>query len=190
VEVVMAAGSVFLWQWSAGDIGKFYASVAVAFIFLLITLIDIEHRLILWRTVWVSALVLLTIGVTTLGWQKTLLGGVVGYVIVFVLFLVGQLYEWLVARWRGRPLDEIAFGGGDVNLAALVGLAVGWTGVLFALLIGIVTAGLYSLGFLGWQLARGRYSPHAAFPYGPFLVLGAMVMYLYGRELAGWWLGR
>ncbi|MDW8328041.1 MAG: hypothetical protein RMK99_15880, partial [Anaerolineales bacterium] len=105
------------------------------------------------------------------------------------MFLFGQAYMWVVARRRGRPLEEIAFGGGDVNLAGLVGLAVGWSGVLPAVIIGIFTAGMFSLGLLGVQLLRGRYNPHTPFAYGPFLVLGGMAVYLCGRSIAAWWLG-
>jgi prepilin signal peptidase PulO-like enzyme (type II secretory pathway) len=189
VELGMATGSALLWGWAGGDVGRFYAALTVVTIFGLIAVIDIEHRLILWRTVWISALILLVIGAVMMGWPKTLAGGAVGYGIVFGMYLAGQLYEWAVARLRGKPLDEIAFGGGDVNLAGLVGLAVGWSGVLFALLIGIFTAAAFSLGLAAWQIAHGRSWRDTPFPYGPFLVLGALVMYLFGREFAQWWFG-
>jgi prepilin signal peptidase PulO-like enzyme (type II secretory pathway) len=192
VEVGLAFGFAYLWRWAEEDPGRFAAAAIITALFVLITVIDIEHRLILWRVVWVSALVLLGIGLVApdRGWQKTLLGGVAGYGIVFVMFLVGQLYMLAVARFRGQPLNEIAFGGGDVNLAGLIGLAVGWSGVLFALFIGVVAAGVFSLAYVLVQLARRRYNPHTPIPYGPFLVTGAMVMYLYGQELAALWFGR
>jgi len=191
VEAVCAAGAVYLWRWADGDVGGFYAAVIVSFIFLLIAVIDIEHRLVLWRVVWVSAIVLAVLGSLSpeRGWQKTLTGGLVGYGLVFVMFLFGQAYMWLAARRRGQPLEEIAFGGGDVNLAGLVGLAVGWSGVLLAVFIGILTAGLFSLGVLVVQILRRRYNPHTPFAYGPFLVLGGMAIYLHGRSIAAWWLG-
>jgi leader peptidase (prepilin peptidase)/N-methyltransferase len=191
VEAISAGGAVFLWRWAGGEAGGFYAALIVSLIFLLITIIDIEHRLVLWRVVWVSAIVLLLLGGLSpdRGWQKTLIGGLVGYGIVWAMFLFGQAYMWFVARRRGQPLEEIAFGGGDVNLAGLVGLAVGWSGVLLAVFIGIFTAGVFSLGVLAVQLARRRYNPHTPFAYGPFLVLGAMAVYLYGRSIAEWWLG-
>lgn len=191
VEVGAALGAVYLWHWAGGEVARFYAAVTVSFIFLLITVIDIEHRLILWRVVWVSAVVLTVLGGFSAdrGWQKTLVGGLAGYGLVFGLFLAGQLYMWVVARVRGEPLDEIAFGGGDVNLAGLIGLAVGWSGVLVALLIGVVTAGVFSIGLLLWQVARRRYNPHMPFAYGPFLVLGALMIYLHGRAVVAWWLG-
>ncbi|MCS6909177.1 MAG: A24 family peptidase [Anaerolineales bacterium] len=191
VEAGSAIGAVGLWRWAGGEVGVFYAGVIVSFIFLLITVIDIEHRLVLWRVVWVSAIVLLLLGGLSpeRGWQKTIIGGLVGYGMVFMMFLFGQAYMWVVARRRGQPLEEIAFGGGDVNLAGLVGLAVGWSGVLPAVVIGIFTAGMFSLGMLGVQLLRGRYNPHTPFAYGPFLALGGMAVYLCGRSIAAWWLG-
>lgn len=191
VEAALAAGFVYLWVWSGEDGARFLSAAVITVVFALITVIDLEHRLILWRVVWVSALVLALLGALApdRGWQKTLLGGVVGYGLVWLLFLVGQLYAWVLARVRGQPLDEIAFGGGDVNLAGLIGLAVGWSGVLFALFIGVVAAGLFSLGYLAAQVARRRYNPHTPFAYGPFLVFGALLIYLHGREFAAWWFG-
>lgn len=192
VELLAAAGSAYLWVWAEGDLARFLAAVLVAGLFLLISVIDLEHRLILWRVVWVGGLALLVTGglLPDRGWQKTLLGGLAGYGMVAVLFLLGQVYAWVVARWRGQPLEEVAFGGGDVNLAGLIGLAVGWSGVVIALFLGVLAAGVFSLGVLVVQLARGRYDPHMPFPYGPFLVLGGLAVYLYGRDVAAWWLAR
>lgn len=187
----MAAGFAYLWRWASEDWARFLAAGVIVAIFVLITVIDIEHRLILWRIVWVSALILLVLGVISpeRGWQKTLLGGAVGYGLVFGMYLMAELYSLASARLRGQPLEEIAFGGGDVNLAGLIGLAVGWSGVLFALFIGVAAAGAFSLGAVAVQLARRRYDPHMPFPYGPFLVLGALVMYLHGAQLVRWWFG-
>jgi leader peptidase (prepilin peptidase)/N-methyltransferase len=190
VEAAAALGCAYVWIWAEGDLGRFLAGALVYLIFLLITVIDIEHRLILWRVVWISAIALALLGGLSpdRGWQKTLVGGLVGYGLVALLFLLGQGYALVQARLRGQPLDEVAFGGGDVNLAGLIGLAVGWSGVLLALFIGVVSAGLFSLGYVVIQLMRGRYNPHTPIPYGPFLVLGGLTIYWHGRDLAVWWL--
>jgi prepilin signal peptidase PulO-like enzyme (type II secretory pathway) len=103
------------------------------------------------------------------------------------IFLLAELYSRLVKRWRGQPLEEVAFGGGDVNLAGVVGLAVAWPGVVLSLLIAVVAGGAYSLAYIIVQVARGRYSPHSAMPYGPFLVLGGLLIYFVGRDLAAIW---
>ena len=103
----MAVTLAYVWSWAQGEWGRFLPAVAVVTIFAVITVIDIEHRLILWRVVWVSALVLLLIGVASPehGWEKTLLGGAVGYGIVLGLFGLSHVYMLMNARVRGQPLD-------------------------------------------------------------------------------------
>jgi prepilin signal peptidase PulO-like enzyme (type II secretory pathway) len=119
---------------------------------------------------------------------KTLIGGAAGYGIALAIFLLAELFARLLQRLRGQPLSEVAFGGGDVNLAALVGLAVGWPGVILALTLTVLAGGFYSLGYIVVQVFRRRYVPFSALPYGPFLVLGALTIFFYGKELAAVWL--
>ncbi len=192
VEVAAAAGAGLLWIWSGEDLLRFGAAAIVGGIFMLITVIDIEHRLVLWRTVWPSALILLALeaAMPDRDLIKSVIGGLAGYGIVLVLFLLGQGYGLAMALLRGEPLDEVVFGGGDVNLAGLVGLAVGWSGVLFALALAVLVGGLYAIGHILVQALQRRYRPHAAIPYGPFLVLGGLAIYLYGPEFAAWYLAR
>lgn len=201
VEASLALGFGGLWLWANSEAARaqlavvapadVFAAAAAAFSMLaLITVIDVEHRLILWRTVWPAAMLFALIGVGLRGWERTLLGGVVGYGVVWVLYLFGFVFSAAVARWRGHPLDEIAFGGGDVNLAGLIGLLVGWSGIVLALFITVFAGGFYALAFLVVQAARRRYNPYTAIPYGPFFVLGGGVVYLFGPWLAGWYLAR
>jgi prepilin signal peptidase PulO-like enzyme (type II secretory pathway) len=197
VELFCAAALPYLWLWAGqpADGGfpeavRFVAAATVTLAFVLITIIDIEHRLILWAVVWPAALALVLLGGITPGhgWVKTLLGGLAGYGITLGIFLLAELFARVLQRLRGQPLDEVAFGGGDVNLAGLIGLAVGWPGVILSLTIAIFAGGLFSFGYILLQLARRRYVPYNAVPYGPFLVLGAMAIYLYGKDFAAVWL--
>lgn len=160
-------------------------AVLVGWVFLLITIIDVEHRLILHVVSLPAAAVLGVLSVIDAahGPVKTLLGGVAGFGIVFLLFLFGSLFARWISRRRGQPLEEVAFGFGDVTLSVVIGLVVGWPGVILALFIGILAAGAFSLLFMVIQLLRRRYSPYMPFPYGPFLIFGALLVYLGGRTL-------
>ena len=201
VVVELAAGLItaYLWFWAARTGLPFASTLAVylaALVFvlgcLLITVIDVEHRLILWGVVWPLAAVAALTGAALPGHglSKTLLGGIAGYAITLGIFVLAELYARGLQWLRGQPLEEVAFGGGDVNLAGLIGLAVGWPGVLLSLTLAILAGGLYSLGFIVVQVVRRRYTPHSAVPYGPFLVLGALTIYLYGKDFAAWMAGR
>jgi Flp pilus assembly protein protease CpaA len=136
------------------------AGTAVGFVFLLITVIDIEHRLIPHVVVVPSALVLGLMQAVdpSRGPVKTALGGVAGAASFYVLYLLGEAFARALARARGRSLDEVAFGFGDVTLAGLIGLIVGWPAVVLALLVGILAAGLFSLAYVLVMLARRRYT--------------------------------
>jgi prepilin signal peptidase PulO-like enzyme (type II secretory pathway) len=192
VEWATGFSLAFIWEWAGGDVYKFLTGSFIALAFMLITVIDIEHRLILQVVIWPTVIVitLLHSFAAEPGLEKTLIGGAVGYGLVLGMYWFAQGFGQAVAKLRGQPLEEVVFGGGDVNLAAAVGVATGWSGVLFALIIAVFAAGAFSLAYIIIQLIRRRYTPYAAIPYGPFLVLGAMVMYLYGREFAAWYMAQ
>lgn len=199
VEVVTGLSLAYAWNWAGGptrgvfdSAGKFLAGAVVLLVLILITVIDVEHRLILRVVVLPAAALLGLISFFTPGRGpvNTLLGGLAGYGLVLGLFLFGQVFSLVVARLRGQALDEIAFGGGDVNLAGVVGLTVGWPGVLVALFVAVIASGLFSLGYVVVQSLRRRYSLFTPLPYGPFLALGALLVYFFGKPLAAWYLAR
>lgn len=197
VELACAAALPYLWLWASGPADgalsaslRFVAAATVVLVFILIVVIDVEHRLILWSVVWPAAIAIALLGIITPGHglAKTLWGGLAGYGITFGIFLLAELFARLLQRLRGRTLDEVAFGGGDVNLAAIVGFAVGWPGIILSLLIAVLAGGVFSFMYIVVQVIRRRYVPYSAVPYGPFLVLGALSIYLYGKDLAAIWL--
>jgi leader peptidase (prepilin peptidase)/N-methyltransferase len=155
----------------------------VGLVFLLIAVIDVEHRLILRVVVIPSAVVLGLVGSLqpTRGPMKVLLGGLAGFLILWVMYLLGLAFSRWLARRRGAPLDEVAFGFGDVMLGGLIGLVVGWPGIVIAVVTGILLAGAYSLGYLLFMALLRRYAAFTAIPYGPFLLLGASLVYYGGR---------
>jgi prepilin signal peptidase PulO-like enzyme (type II secretory pathway) len=193
VELVCAMSLPLLWIWAAGGVSmtagvafRFVAAAVLVLAFILVVVIDVEHRLILRIVVLPAAVLVAVTGFLVPGHsiQRILLGGLAGYGIMFSMYLLGALYTIVVGRLRGRALSEVALGGGDVNLAMLVGLAVGWPGVVVALVLTVVAGGLYSLGLIMVQVLRRRYSPHMVMPYGPFLVLGGLAIYLFGPQIA------
>jgi len=146
-------------------------------IFALVTITDLERRVIL-NVVTLPAMALAMIGSFFTGntaWWSALLGGLLGYVFFLIAALVGNLL-----------LGPGALGGGDVKLAAFVGLVVGFPLVVEALVLTILSGGLISLLLLVTRL-RSLRDP---IPYGPFLVIGGWVTMLWGMEIAQWFLWR
>jgi prepilin signal peptidase PulO-like enzyme (type II secretory pathway) len=147
-------------------------------IFVLVVVIDLEHRLIL-NTVVYPALALAFLGSLLhpipLFYRRALLGGALGFGLLFLVYLGGLLFVKALSKIKGKPINAVAFGFGDVRLGALIGLILGFPDVLTALFVAILLGGL--AGLLYWfvrAVVLRRYSLFSAIPYGPFLVLGAV----------------
>jgi leader peptidase (prepilin peptidase)/N-methyltransferase len=79
-------------------------------------------------------------------------------------------------------------GFGDVKLAGVLGLYLGWLGWAHVLLGPFVAFLLSAVGGLG-LIATGRATLKSALPFGPFLLAGALVAVLWGHPLAHWYAG-
>jgi len=153
----------------------------------LIIVIDLEHRLILHPTSLFGAVLgLITgtylysqIGDIKSGLATSVLGGVAGFAVMFILYQIGTM----VARIRARRLiasgqgddEEEALGGGDVYLAGVLGLMLGWPNIIIGLVYGIILGGAISLLTLARLFISRRYPENSLMtfiPYGPSLVLG------------------
>lgn len=156
----------------------------------ILVVIDLEHRLILYPTSIFGAILGLIVGTSIhsqinnngllAGLGLSILGGIFGFGIMFVLYKLGEI----VARYRARKMvaagqaddEEEALGGGDVYLAGVLGLMLGWPFIWYALVLGVLLGGLISLVFLLTLVVRRRYSSEALMtfiPYGPYFIISA-----------------
>lgn len=141
-------------------------------IFVLIAVVDIEHKRILFLPVAaVSALGLFDAAFYPQhrpDLASSLAGGVAGGSVFSLVYAGGLLYGRIL---KDRPEMPTAFGKGDVYLMAMGGLIVGFPNVLVTM---VAAACLGGGGALAWLLAtglRGRgYERFTALPYGPYIL--------------------
>lgn len=156
-------------------------------IFALITVIDIEHKLILFVVIIPSAILAIVDAITTNAppsLERALLGGALGFGTFFVLYLGGIGYVYLANQLQGRNISEIAFGYGDVMMALLSGLILGLGDMLFAMFLTVILGALGALVYLvGRRLAGRSSSMITALPYGPYIVAGTALMMLFGPQI-------
>ena len=74
-----------------------------------------------------------------------------------------------------RFVNPRALGGGDVTLAALLGLSLGWRSVAAAI-TGLAAGAVLAALFAVVALATRRIGRTSALTYGPFLVAGALLV--------------
>lgn len=154
----------------------FWVSLLLMAYFAVVVVIDIEHRLILHPVSLFGAVLGLVIGVWRHGWLETIAGGVAGFLIMLALFWLGGVFARGIAKMRGQELDEVALGFGDVNLSGILGLLLGWPGILAGLVAAILFGGLGSIIVLARMVIMRKYQAFVAIPYAPYLVLAAVLL--------------
>lgn len=156
-------------------------------IFMLITVIDLEHRLILFVVIIPSMILALVDAlVTPYGASLTnaLIGAAVGFGVFFALYLGGFLFTYVLSRQRGEQINEVAFGYGDVLLITLSGLILGWQPLIFAMFITVFLGALGAILYLAARaLAGGRYTLFTPLPYGQYIIIGTVIMMLFSTEI-------
>jgi leader peptidase (prepilin peptidase)/N-methyltransferase len=146
-------------------LASFHASVLI-----LLTITDLEHRRI------PNKVIVPAIAVAALtsffwfgpGWYLALIGGAISYG-----------FFWLAAVIGGKAIGRGAMGGGDVKLAAFIGLITGVPGIITALVLTILAGGIISALLLLVRIVNLR----SGIPYGPFLVLGGFVTMVWGQQI-------
>jgi leader peptidase (prepilin peptidase)/N-methyltransferase len=162
VELTMAVTFAFVYHGYSPSGYTLLLSIYMA-ILILVTVIDLEHRLVLNRVILPAILLGLLAAPFTpgLSWKQAVAGGLVGFVIFYLIAIV----------YPG------GMGAGDVKLAAFIGLITGFPDVFVAIVVTIFAGGLISLLLV---LTRIR-SMRDYIPYGPFLVIGGVFALFWGQ---------
>ncbi len=172
----LAAAAVF------GPTPQFLVALLFGTLFLVLSLIDLETRLLPDRLTLPGAAVALacsallpplwTLGI---GWERAFLGALLGG---GGLWGVSELYR------RLRGVDGL--GLGDAKLMLLIGALLGPAAVGITLFAGALLA--LPGGIAAMRTSNGR-GMQTSLPFGPFLCAGAAGYLLAGPWLLHWWLG-
>jgi len=157
---------------------SFWATLPILIFLGVIVVIDIEHRVVLIETSIFGFVLFLVYGIILNGLARTIMGGLVGFLITILFYLLGIAYVKIAGKLRHQVIDEVAFGFGDVLAGTFLGLLLGWPSVFGAIIIAIFTFGAYSLIFIVTLLKSKRYNAFSnALAFTPFLVLGTIVIF-------------
>ena len=147
-----------------------------ATVFLLLTLTDLDRRLIPNRVVYPA---ILLAAAFSWAWPDTSAVQIFAGGLVAVGIAAGLLALSL-------PFGANAFGLGDVKMIVLIGVVVGLPSVIVGVFLGTLAAGAASALLLLLRLkSRRDYIPH-----GPFLALGALLALFWGQDIWDWYFDR
>jgi leader peptidase (prepilin peptidase)/N-methyltransferase len=100
--------------------------------------------------------------------------------------LMGAGLLYLVLLYGNWWYEKEVMGEGDLNLMAMVGAFLGWKAVILTLILGCLSGSLVGVTLI----ALRRLDRHDHIPFGPYLVLGALVSLFWGDSLIAWYAGR
>ncbi|MDP3999730.1 MAG: prepilin peptidase [bacterium] len=72
-----------------------------------------------------------------------------------------------------------AMGGGDLKMAVALGLIFGWPNLVYILAVAFVVGAFWGLTLMGLNKKNSK----DAVPFGPFLILGSLVIFFFGDVL-------
>lgn len=168
--VELATAVLFVALWMRFGLTLSFALLAVCASFLVVIFVyDLKHQLILDR-VTIPAIVIAALASVARGlpWASILIGAAIGFLVFFLQFVLSK------GTWVG---------GGDIRLGALMGVLLGWQGVLLALFLAYITGALAAIPLL----ALKRKTMKDPIPFGTFLSAAAMFTLLYGDAVIQWY---
>jgi len=178
VELGTAILFAFLY-WHYGPSWELALVALYCCLFIILLLIDLKHNILPNKIVYpavIFAIAIAALGsifgfepgyIASTGFRLWIVDAAIGGGIGFVLLLLPALL------YRG------SMGWGDVKLAALIGLVIGFPLVFIAMFLAMVGGGLIAAILLLSKLKSRK----DAIPFGPFLSLAAMATLFWGNNL-------
>jgi leader peptidase (prepilin peptidase)/N-methyltransferase len=173
VEAANAAGYVII----LAAFGLTWTAVLYCILFsalLVVSGTDLTHKIIP-NVVTVPGILVGLLGAATVlptGLVNALLGIAVGGGILWTL-------AWASPYLFGKE----GMGGGDIKLLAMIGAFLGWKPALLTIMIGSLSGSVIGVSLMAFGvMKRDEY-----IPFGPFLVLGALVSMFFAQPLLNWY---
>jgi leader peptidase (prepilin peptidase) / N-methyltransferase len=177
--VEIANAFLFAFLWTRDGAGIFLLlDLIYTEIFLLVFIIDFEHRLI-FNVIILPAILFAVLASpwSRFGLERSLIGGAIAFVAVLGIYFFGVIFSHV----RRINIPGGVFGQGDVKLAAFMGLVTAFPNVINAILYTILLGGLGAILFITYQLiAHRRLGLTSAIPYGPFFCIAGWTMMIFG----------
>lgn len=175
VEFIMVMIGIWLWMQPIIEINPLLTVLLIAY-FMLVIVVDLEHRLILHPVSVAGGVLCIVIGIQLHGFLPTIFGGAAGTAIMFGLYMLGRVFVRYLSKTRGEEVGEDALGFGDVILGGVLGLLLGWPGIIAGLILAVILAGIISLLYLAVMFVSRRDLRNLTIAYGPYLVVSAFLL--------------
>lgn len=105
-------------------------------------------------------------------------------VMVFSAFGIAMFFWSIIIIWE-KIFKHEGMGYGDIKLGLLIGLFNGFPNNILAIFLGFMLGAIYSV----FYIIVGKKTVKDTIPFGPFLILGSLVAFLWGEAIYNWYFG-
>jgi leader peptidase (prepilin peptidase) / N-methyltransferase len=175
--------------WHFGFSFEFLLAAIYSSVFIVLSMIDLDHQLILNVIVYPVSVIALGVSFAIPPSQLLSASGPVTFLPSFlpqtgiVQAAIG-LGIGLVVFTLIIILSRGGMGWGDAKLAGLIGAITGYL-VPLAIFLAVIIGGLLAIILLAFKLKKRK----EGIPFGPFLAMGAVITILWGNAIASWYSG-
>lgn len=179
--LLFAAAFYYLQPTGFGPLVQLLKYWLVLAVLVVVFVIDLEHFLILDEVIFpaAGAVIFLNIildfclKINIFSLQSNFISGTLAAAVLWLLFFSAWYFS--KGLWLGF---------GDVKLAVLLGLILGWPLILVGFMLAVMLGGMVSL----FLLAFSGKTLKSHIPFGTFLALGSVLALFYGDKLLNWYL--
>jgi len=172
VEILTPVLFLLLWH-TFGKSFDFAIYLLFISILIIITFIDLEHQLILNILTYPIIVIGLLISFFKKVFISSLIAGLVGGGIIFLLILISPFI-----------FKKEGMGVGDFKLAAVIGVFLAnWEYTLISLFLASLLGSVVGLTLI--LLGRRKFGEYI--PFGPYLSAGAVITLFWGRNIIDWY---
>jgi len=167
VELVTATALLLIyseWGWSIDSL----VAVILAMLLIPAAVIDLHHGIIPDKISITGIIIGLLISLLTTGFISSLMGALLfGGILLLAAYISGG-----------------GMGGGDIKMAAAIGVFTGWQGAILAFMLSSILGGAVGVILLLSHQANRK----TAIKFGPFLALGGFIAYVWGARIMDFYL--
>ena len=92
--------------------------------------------------------------------------------------LAGGFFYAIIVITKGKGM-----GGGDIKLAFLMGLILGWPVIIFSVFLAFISGSIVGI----YLILTGKKKMKSMVPFGPFLIFGTFAGLFWGKEIVKWY---
>ena len=169
--VELATGFLFFWIWNLFGILNFGFWILISCFLIIIFVYDLKHFIIPDSVLFPAIVISL------------------GYIFIFNYeLLVNHVLSALAASGFFGVIVLISrgkwMGMGDVKLAILIGLLLGYPNILVSLFFTFLIGAIIGVGLIFFK----KKTLKSEVPFGPFLIVGIYIALFFGNQIINWYL--